>query len=85
MSVLCIYMPSPAEKFFDFTHGQRRCVCSTPHSIRRRVEPVLRRQQDVVGVIVMGGTNDCLANLNASTRRLIAVHNPFLPVRATAP
>ena len=48
-------------------------------SIRRRTGPFLKTHGgDVVGVIIMGGTNDCLANLNASTRTLIRLYNPFL-------
>lgn len=49
-------------------------------SIRQRVEPTLAAHgPDVVGVIVMGGTNDALANLNPSSRKLIRVYNPHLP------
>ena len=48
-------------------------------SIRRRTGSYLKTYGgDVVGVIILGGTNDCLANLNASTRTLIRLYNPFL-------
>lgn len=48
-------------------------------SIRRRTIPLLQAfGGDVVGVVILGGTNDCLANLNASTRALIRLYNPFL-------
>ena len=48
-------------------------------SIHRRLEPALKAYNElVVGVIVLGGTNDVLANLNGSTHALIQVFNPFL-------
>lgn len=54
-------------------------------SIRRRVQPTLKHYgDDIVGVVVLGGTNDVLANLNPSTRNLIRCYNPFLKV-STAP
>jgi hypothetical protein len=44
------------------------------------VEPTLQAWgEDVVGVIIMGGTNDALANINPSSRKLIRLYNPFLP------
>ncbi|GAB5029674.1 gdsl-like partial [Nannochloropsis oceanica] len=48
-------------------------------SIRRRTGSYLKTYGgDIVGVIILGGTNDCLANLNSSTRTLIRLYNPFL-------
>ncbi len=51
-------------------------------SVRQRVEPTLQAfGDDVVGCILMAGTNDALANINPSSRKLIWCYNPppFLP------
>jgi len=73
------YVELLQDKFpqFRIVNGGRNGECL--ESIRRRTGPLLKTHGgDVVGVIIMGGTNDCLANLNASTRTLIRLYNPFL-------
>lgn len=55
------------------------CVCC---SITNRLEGVLKSHPDVVGVLLLGGTNDCLASLSPSATTLIRVYNPWLKVQA---
>lgn len=42
-------------------------------------------QTDVVAVLLLAGSNDCLGNLSPGSRSLIKMYNPWIPVRTTLP